>query len=55
MNLQSVRDGIEEVTLCINTSISRVAELVKECRETTGVVSMVCGFSSRLLYLFNGK
>ena len=55
MNLQSVRDGIEEATLCINTSISRVAELVKECRETTGVVSTVCGFSSRLFYLFNGK
>uniref|UniRef100_A0A2N9EYX8 Uncharacterized protein n=1 Tax=Fagus sylvatica TaxID=28930 RepID=A0A2N9EYX8_FAGSY len=37
-NLQSVRDGIKEATLCIDTSISRVAELVKECRETTGVV-----------------
>jgi hypothetical protein len=55
MDLQSVRDGIEEATLCIDTSISRVAELVKECRETTGVVSTVCGFFSRLLYLFNGK
>ena len=50
-----MRDGIEEATLCINTSISHVAKLVKECRETTGVVSMVCGFSNRLLYLFNGK
>uniref|UniRef100_A0A2N9EDA3 Uncharacterized protein n=1 Tax=Fagus sylvatica TaxID=28930 RepID=A0A2N9EDA3_FAGSY len=39
MDLQSVRDDIEEATLCIDTSISRVAELVKECRETTGVVS----------------
>jgi hypothetical protein len=55
MDLQSVRDDIEEATLCIDTSISRVAELVKECRETTGVVSTVCGFFSRLLYLFNGK
>ena len=55
MDLQSVRDDNEEATLCIDTSISCVAELVKECRETTGVVSTVCGFSSRLLYLFNGK
>jgi hypothetical protein len=55
MDLQSVKDDIEEATLCIDTSISRVAELVKECRETTGVVSTVCGFFSRLLYLFNGK
>jgi hypothetical protein len=55
MDLQSVRDDIEEATLCIDTSISRVAELVKECRETTGVVSTECGFFSRLLYLFNGK
>ena len=37
MDLQSVRDGIEEATLCIDTSISRVAELVKECRENTGL------------------
>uniref|UniRef100_A0A2N9ERL1 Transmembrane protein n=1 Tax=Fagus sylvatica TaxID=28930 RepID=A0A2N9ERL1_FAGSY len=35
----NARNGIEEATLCIDTSISRVAELVKECRETTGVVS----------------
>ena len=55
IDLQSVRDGIEEATLCIDTSISCVAELVKECRETTGVVSKVCGFFSRLFYLFNGK
>ena len=55
MNLQSVRDGIEEATLCINTSISHVAKLVKECRENIGVVSTVCGFFSRLLYLFNDK
>uniref|UniRef100_A0A2N9F8A0 Uncharacterized protein n=1 Tax=Fagus sylvatica TaxID=28930 RepID=A0A2N9F8A0_FAGSY len=41
MDLQSVRDDIEEATLCIDTSISRVAELVKECRETTGVVSTI--------------
>ena len=50
-----MRDGIEEATLCIDTSIGRVAELVKECRETAGVVSIVCGFFSRLLYLFNSK
>ena len=55
IDLQSVRDGIEEATVCIDTSISRVAELVKECRENTGVVSTVCGSFSRLLYLFNGK
>ena len=55
MDLQSMRDGIEEATLCIDTSISRVAELVKERRENTGVVSTVCSFCSRLLYLFNGK
>uniref|UniRef100_A0A2N9GZA0 Reverse transcriptase Ty1/copia-type domain-containing protein n=1 Tax=Fagus sylvatica TaxID=28930 RepID=A0A2N9GZA0_FAGSY len=53
MDLQSMRDGIEEATLCIDTSISRVAELVKERRENTGVVSTVCSFCSRLLYLFN--
>ena len=50
-----MRDGIEEATLCIDTSISHVAELVKECRENTSVVSIVCGFFSRLLYLLNGK
>jgi hypothetical protein len=50
-----VRDGIEEATLCIDTSISRVAELVKECTENTSIVSIVCGFFSRLLYLFNDK
>ena len=50
-----MRDGIEEATLCIDTSISRVAKLVKECRENIGVVSTVCGFFSRLLYLFNDK
>ncbi len=55
IDLQSVRDGIKEATLCIDTSISRVAELVKECRETTGVVPTVCGFFSRLLYSLNGK
>ena len=55
IDLQSMRDGIEEATLCIDSSISCVAELVKECRETTGVVSKVCGFFSRLFYLFNGK
>ena len=55
MDLQSMRDGIEEATLCIDTSISRVAELVKERRENTGVMSTVCGSFSRLLYLFNGK
>ncbi len=50
-----MRDGLEEATLCIDTSISRVTELVKECRENIGVVSTVCGFFSRLLYLFNDK
>ena len=55
IDLQSVRDDIEEATLCIDTSIGHVAELVKECRETTSVVSTVCDFFSRLLYLFNGK
>jgi hypothetical protein len=50
-----VRDGIEEATLCIDTSISHVAELVKECRENNSIVSTVCGFFSRLLYLFNDK
>jgi hypothetical protein len=55
MDLQSVRDGIEEAILCIDTSISHVAELVKECRENTSVVSTVCGFFSILLYLFDGK
>jgi hypothetical protein len=50
-----VRDGIEEATLCIDTSIGRMAELAKECRENIGVVSTVCGFFSRLFYLFNGK
>uniref|UniRef100_A0A2N9G2V8 Uncharacterized protein n=1 Tax=Fagus sylvatica TaxID=28930 RepID=A0A2N9G2V8_FAGSY len=44
MDLQSVRDDIEEATLCIDASISRVAELVKECRETTGVVSTRCSY-----------
>ena len=55
IDLQSMRDGIEEATLCTDTSISRVAKLVKECRENTNVVSTVCGFFSRLLYLFNDK
>ena len=55
MDLQSVRDGIKEATLCIDTSISRVAELERKCTENTGVVSTVCGFFTRLLYLFNGK
>ena len=55
IDLQSVRDGIEEATLCIDTTISRVAELVKECRENTSIVSIVCGFFNRLLYLFNDK
>ena len=50
-----MRDGIEEATLCIDTTISRVAELVKECRENTSIVSIVCGFFNRLLYLFNDK
>jgi hypothetical protein len=50
-----VRDSIEEATLCIDTSISCVVELVKECRENIGVVSTVCSFFSRLLYLFNDK
>jgi hypothetical protein len=50
-----VRDGIEEATLCFDTSIGRMAELAKECRENTGIVSTICGFFSRLFYLFNGK
>ena len=48
-----MRDDIEEATLCIDTSISHVAELVKECRDD--VVSTVCSFFSKLFYLFNGK
>ena len=55
MDLQSVRDDIEEATLCIDTSISRVAELVRECTKNTGVVSTICSSFSRLLYLFNGN
>jgi hypothetical protein len=36
-----VRDDSEEATLCIDTSISHVADLVRECTENTGVVSTV--------------